>query len=126
MKKFEESMCKTPFNSSFGIYLYLEKNDHSVFMEPFELLRSILSNGIRDYDIFRLFEYTSDEIMKEMENAHIQIDDKHRAIYLKFIKEVHHKFTKKQNVEKDIEKFLKAVNANNLAQVKKCVGSGSS
>ena len=71
MKKFEDSMCKTPFNSSFGIYLYLEKNDHSVFMEPYELLKSILSNGIRDYDIFRLFEYTSDEVMKEMENAHI-------------------------------------------------------
>jgi hypothetical protein len=35
----EMKFVKKPFNTAFGMYLYLEKNDRTIFQEPGELLR---------------------------------------------------------------------------------------
>lgn len=118
----EDNFVKKPFNTAFGMYLFLEKNDRTYFQEPGELLRQVLSEGIRDFSVYKMFEHASASTMTEIENEHLKVDNKYRAIYLKFIKEVLSKVDKKEDVEHSILKLLKSVNHNNLAQVKKYVG----
>ena len=118
----EAKFVKKPFNTAFGMYLYLEKGARTIFQEPGELLRQVISEGIRNYDVYKLLENVSPQVMQEIESEHVKVDSKYRSIFLKFIHEVTSKLKHKQDLETSILKLLKSVNHNNIAQVKKYVG----
>jgi len=64
VKKIEEIFKKPPFNAGFGMYLYLGMNSiRNIFPNAEEILKDILSKGLREFDVYRLTENISAETM---------------------------------------------------------------
>lgn len=118
LKKLEDAMKKPPFNAGFGMYLYLSKNKvRSAFSQPDVIFKDILSHGLRDMDVYVLTEQLRPEQLKELEVEHAKVAEKFRGSYLKFFREFQRVYLR----DCPSAKLLKAVNANNILEVKKLV-----
>mmetsp|Transcript_1954 Transcript_1954/g.3394 ORF Transcript_1954/g.3394 Transcript_1954/m.3394 type:complete len:346 (+) Transcript_1954:397-1434(+) len=86
IKLLEENLCREPYNSGFGMYIYLMRNKvRSFFPNTEQLLKEVLSSGLRDYDVFRITESVDAQYMKEIEQEYKKVASKQRGIYQKFI-----------------------------------------
>ena len=123
VKKLEEILKKQPFNAGFGMYLYTKNAEvNGIFPQSDIILRDILSVGLRDFDVYHITEGITEDMRPEIEEIQHKVSEKVRATYHKFIKEFMKVYEKRSKVEDSVLKLLKAVNANNILQVKKLAG----
>ena len=105
------------------MYLYTKNAEvNGIFPQSDIILRDILSVGLRDFDVYHITEGITEDMRPEIEEIQHKVSEKVRATYHKFIKEFMKIYEKRSKVEDSVLKLLKAVNANNILQVKKLAG----
>ena len=105
------------------MYLYTKNAEvNGIFPQSDIILRDILSTGLRDFDVYHITEGITEDMRPEIEEIQHKVSEKVRATYHKFIKEFMKIYDKRSKVEDSVLKLLKAVNANNILQVKKLAG----
>ena len=86
-KKLEELLKKPPFNTGFGMYLYLMRNEvRDVFPNGDQIMKDILSQGLREFDVWKISENLAPDLMNEIENDMAKVADKFKGTYGNFIK----------------------------------------
>jgi hypothetical protein len=67
--KLEEILKKPPFNSGFGIYVYLVREDaRDFYFNAEKIFNDILKIGLRDYDVYKITENVSEQEMMGINN----------------------------------------------------------
>lgn len=100
IKKLESELKKPPFNCGFGMYLYLMRNDvQGIFPQRDQILKDIEKVGMRDFDVYRLTENLTPELIKEIENEHFKVAEKFRPSYIKFINSFKKHYDKRNKLE---------------------------
>jgi hypothetical protein len=82
VKKLEDLLKKPPFNTGFGLYLYLNHGEsRGVHAQPDALLKDIVSNGLREFDVYRISENLNPDMAKELEAESMLVIEKYRSPY---------------------------------------------
>lgn len=120
-----EILKRAPYNVGFGMSLYLQRKEiHPVFEDTEQILRDCVKHGIGEYEVYRISEGLTRELWEEIEDDYQQVQERWRPSYKTFIREFQKVYEKKGDYSHKIIKLLKAVNADNIDQVKKMLNEG--
>lgn len=85
-KSVETHLKKSPYNAGLGCYLYqVQERAHTHFPHRDQVLKDIVYNTLRDFDVYRLAEGATMQDLEELENLSEKVAASMRDAYHKFI-----------------------------------------